>query len=117
MQFVRLFTGNDGRTHFQDIDLLFDRTDAIKPIRLAKTTGAVSICRFSPDHPVSWHPAPQLQYVVMLAGQMEVEAGDGERRRFSVGDVLFTEDTVGKGHVTRTVGDEPRVLLNVPLKA
>jgi hypothetical protein len=46
---------------------------------------------------------------------MEVEAGDGEARVFRPGDVLLTEDLEGKGHLTKTIGGEPRLLFVVPL--
>jgi hypothetical protein len=46
---------------------------------------------------------------------MEVEVGDGTKRRFGSGDVLVAEDLTGKGHITRGVGQQPRVSLAVPL--
>lgn len=115
MQIVRLFAGNDGQSHFEDIALAFREADFGESVSLRKAAGPVLLRRISPGHRVTWHPAPQLQYVVMLSGQMEVEAGDGEVRRFRPGDVLLTEDLTGKGHLTRTIGGEPRVLLVVPL--
>jgi uncharacterized cupin superfamily protein len=41
----------------------------------------------------------------MLSGEMEVEIGDGSKRRFKAGDVLLAEDTTGQGHITRRFGD------------
>ena len=52
-----------------------------------------------------WHPAPRLQFFIQLSGELEVEVGDGEVRRFSAGCVVLLEDTSGKGHITRVVGD------------
>jgi hypothetical protein len=37
-------------------------------------------------------------------GEIEVQASDGERRRFLPGACLLMEDTLGKGHATRNVG-------------
>jgi hypothetical protein len=44
----------------------------------------------------------------------EVEAGDGEVRRFPAGSVVFAEDAAGRGHVTRVVSAEPALLAVVP---
>jgi Cupin domain len=53
------------------------------------------------------HPAPAEQWVIVLRGAIEVEASDGQRRRFQPGDLLFVADTVGVGHATTAVGDPP----------
>jgi len=52
---------------------------------------------------------------VHLEGTVEVEASDGERRRFGPGDVVLVEDVSGRGHVTHWVGDGPRLTLFLPL--
>ena len=62
-----------------------------------------------------WHPAPRKQYVMVLEGIMEVEAGDGERRRFSAGSVLLVTDTEGPGHRTNVLGDQDVLLVWVPV--
>jgi hypothetical protein len=36
--------------------------------------------------------------------------------RFGPGDGILVEDLTEKGHTTRAVGDEPRVMMIVPLK-
>jgi quercetin dioxygenase-like cupin family protein len=54
-----------------------------------------------------WHPAPRRQLFVALAGELEVTVSDGEARRIRAGDVVLTEDTTGKGHTTRVIGDTP----------
>jgi hypothetical protein len=53
--------------------------------------------------------------VITLSGEAEIEIGDGTVRRFGPGDVMLAEDTTGRGHVTRVVGDEPRLYVSVPI--
>ena len=53
-----------------------------------------------------WHPTPQRQFFVYLSGGAGVEASDGEIRHFRTGDVLFVEDTTGKGHRSWVETDE-----------
>lgn len=52
-----------------------------------------------------WHPTPRRQYFVQTTGEIEVQVSDGETRRFHAGDVVLVEDTHGKGHTTRVIGD------------
>jgi hypothetical protein len=52
-----------------------------------------------------WHPAPKKQVLFYLAGEIEAETSDGEVRRFGPGSVTLVEDTTGKGHKSRVVGD------------
>ncbi len=52
-----------------------------------------------------FHPAPKRQFGVLIEGELEVTAGDGEVRTFKAGEVRFLEDTFGKGHQTKVVGD------------
>ena len=54
--------------------------------------------------------------MITLAGQVEIETGDGTIRRFGPGDVMLAEDTAGHGHITRVVGGQPRHYVFIPLK-
>jgi uncharacterized cupin superfamily protein len=51
----------------------------------------------------------------MLDGEVEIEAGDGTKRRFGTGDVLLAEDTAGRGHISRAVEGRPRKSIFVTL--
>ena len=43
-----------------------------------------------------WHPSPKLQWWFQLAGEVEVEVGDGEKRRFVAGSIVRVEDTTAE---------------------
>ena len=71
---------------------------------------AVSRLRFEETRPgsaLTWHPAPERQYVVTLSGTLDFETRDGTRFRLGPGDVLLAEDTAGGGHRWRLVDDQP----------
>jgi hypothetical protein len=53
--------------------------------------------------------------VVNLSGIAEFETADGSKRQLVPGDVLVAEDLTGHGHIARSIGDEFRVSLAVPL--
>lgn len=110
MQVVRIYTGADNQTHFQDVDLATFTT-----LSAQVGTGPVRLNQGPARSLSDFHNAPRRQYVVMMSGQMEIEIGDGSKRVFDPGDVLVAEDLTGKGHITRGIGEQPRVSLAVPL--
>lgn len=56
------------------------------------------------------HPSPLRMWIIVLSGEMEFEAGDGERQRIAAGSTLLLEDTVGIGHRSRVLGNAAAVL-------
>ncbi len=109
--YVRLYTGDDGQSHFEELDL---PTGPVAGSPMQAATG-ISFRKAEPGEKIDWHPAPRRQYVITLSGQGEIEVGDGTVLRFGPGDVVLAEDLTGKGHLTRVVGNEPRVSTAIPL--
>ncbi len=106
IRLVHLFTGPDGQSHVTDghVDLTGAGTD------LASAWETASEVRFQESPPgahLDWHDAPQRQYVVTLAGNLEFTTRGGESFRLGPGDVLLAEDTVGGGHSWRTLDGDP----------
>jgi quercetin dioxygenase-like cupin family protein len=72
----------------------------------------------SPPHSsLDWHDAPEIQYVITLAGTLEFTTRDGEQFVVRPGDVLVAEDNVGSGHKWRLIDDQPWRRAYVVLKA
>ncbi len=110
---VRIYTGHDGQTHFEDLPLPAEESH-----NFALQAGANLAFRcFPADYFSDWHIAPRRQYIFILAGQMEIGIGDGTARRFGPGDVVLADDLTGQGHTTRSVGGGPRVSATVPVGA
>ena len=106
----RLYTGADGQSHFETIDL--DKTaDWTKGLPTTNITfRSAPAGRFQ-----DWHPAPRRQFVIILSGQLEIGLGDGSKHIFGPGDARLVEDTTGQGHTTAVYGNEPCVTATVPL--
>ncbi|MGE3537897.1 MAG: hypothetical protein AB7N91_10750 [Candidatus Tectimicrobiota bacterium] len=105
---VRIYTGNDGQTHFEDLNI-----PAADVQNMAIQAGTdIVFRRFPADYFSDWHTAPQRQYIFILSGQMEIGIGDGSSRRFGPGDVVLADDLTGQGHTTRSLG-VPRVSATV----
>ncbi len=110
MQIVRVFAGDDGESHFEDVT----------PEQLSEIVNRVGegdiILNQRPSPSVhDYHNAPRRQYVVNLSGVSEYETADGTVRRLMPGDVLIAEDVTGHGHIARNLGDDLRLSLAVPL--
>ena len=109
IEYVRLYAGPDGESHFVDAEIEL-RLGAVAPpappVWLSAFLPAerVAFGGVSPDWYGDWHPAPRRQFLVYIAGEVEVEASDGEVRRLGPGSIALVEDTTGKGHRSRVVG-------------
>jgi len=51
------------------------------------------------------HNAPRRQLIFLTSGILELESSAGARHICRPGDLIFAEDTKGKGHITRSLRD------------
>lgn len=109
MKITRIRTGNDGESHFQELDLPLDQSQrrATSPWMPA---GAAAFGLSDALEPQDWHHAPRRQLVAVLGGVLEVEVGDGSKARFGTGDTFIADDRAGRGHLTRDLEGPVRLL-------
>ena len=108
MKITRLYSGQDGESHFEDQDIpLKDNGDIGKLSKLFDATG-IQFRETSSEYGYDWHNAPCRQFVIMLDGEVEITVGSGETRCFVTGDILLAEDCTGRGHISRSVNQRPR---------
>ena len=115
MHVTRIYTGDDGQSHFEDIEVDLQSTGVAGRMSEPVPTSSVIFRETGSDYDLDFHPAPRRQYVVNLTGRVELEIGSGEKRTLSGGEILLAEDTSGQGHKSRAVGDEPRKCLFITL--
>ena len=95
---TRIFTGPDGQSHFDETEIpIKDKQDFGWQSEAIKAT-AVFIRGKKGRHEGDWHKLSQKQLIILLEGELEVEVGDGTKRRFTAGDIFLCEDTTGQGH-------------------
>jgi quercetin dioxygenase-like cupin family protein len=116
MKITRMYTGNDGRSHFEDLEMPFDPALEAQRTDVEGTKGIQFVFQ-PPGFVIDMHPAPRRQYVITVQGQAEIEMGDGTVRRFAAGDIVLADDLTGEGHITRIIGDTPRISAQVSLDA
>ena len=96
MHYLRLYADQHGNAAFEDVDL------AQPPPQPSTQVGFRSF-------PPGWQGARILAdgrlLVFILTGEVALTASDGTERRVGPGDVVLVEDTWGRGHAARVVGD------------
>jgi len=108
MKYIRLFADNAGESHFADVEIEFTDTDytaSAPPLGLSSTSSATrfGFMNAPAGWESDWHPSFARNFFVVINGEWEVTASDGETRRFGAGSLLLVEDTTGKGHKSRVV--------------
>jgi hypothetical protein len=114
---TRIYTGDDGRSHFED--LVVPMEELIAGARISLRSALVPLAGVSfRETPLGraeeYHCPKQRQFVITLFGAVEISCAGG-RRCFGPGDVLFAEDITGEGHGNRELlGPRQSLILPVP---
>ena len=115
MLITRVYTGSDGKSHFEDVEIELLDQGPMGSISSLWSAKGVLFRKVSGDYDLDFHNAPRRQFVVNLTGAVEIEVGDGTKRQLGAGSILLAEDTEGQGHISRSINDEPRECLFIPL--
>ena len=115
MKVLRVFTGSDNASHFEDVDVTMKEYGVGgKLSALIKGTGVI-FREVGGDYDLDFHTAPRRQFVVNLIGSVDITIGDGTSRRLGSGEILLAEDTEGQGHKSRAVDGTSRTCLFIPI--
>ena len=103
MRLVHIFTRESGESviAIRHIPMTGDARPASKTFQ----GGAVFFRETPQGHVQDYHNAPRRQLIFLTSGILELEASDGRRVVCRPGDLIFAEDTEGKGHITRSLRD------------
>ncbi|MEW6145866.1 MAG: hypothetical protein AB1598_12700 [Thermodesulfobacteriota bacterium] len=108
MKITRVYSDPSGESHFGEIEIGLRDKGSIGRLSERFPVKSMIFRENDSDYDYDWHNAPERQYIVLLDGEIEIEVGDGERRIFRGGDVIFVEDVDGRGHRTRVTNNRPR---------
>ncbi len=120
MKYTRLYSDEQGESHFEDLEIQFQTVDFAPPappleISAFGSAEQCSILKAKPGWKGDWHPAPYRQLHFYLSGEVEAETSDGEIRRIGAGHIVLVEDTSGKGHRSHVIGSSDVVIAIVKL--
>jgi len=107
-----LYTGPDGLAYVKDIEV------AAGPHGVADLfpVAGEEVHRTPAGFSIGWHVEKRRQYLITLSGRGEIDIAGGKKIILTPGSILLVENTTGKGHMTRTLGNMPWVSLWMPLK-
>lgn len=119
MKIGRIYATPDGESHIGESDIVLTQDEA-RPLFSNSTrfpATAVGFQRVRAGGAATWHNPPQRWLAFILAGTWEIETSDGSRHQFAAGSVTLVEDTTGKGHRGRAIGDQDVLVASVRLPA
>lgn len=109
---TRIYTGTDGFSHAEVVPMKLSASGASD---MMKASGA-QFSRRLPGPASDWHVGPRRQLVITLSGRAELEVAGGQKVAVGPGHISLIEDTTGKGHITKNVGPDDRIVVTIPLE-
>ena len=96
----------DGRSHIEKLPAPTTRNKPLPVAQVLMTT----IEQGTED----WHNAPFKTFTLNLTGNIRAEMSDGSSEAIGPGDLVYLEDTGGKGHVTHLLTRVTCLFLRMP---
>ena len=120
MKYTEIYADENGVSHFRDVEVeltLAEIAPPALPVYLSafKQASEVGFYSIPPGWVAGWHGTPSEGFVFVLEGEVEIEVGDGEVRRFPQGAVWLHKDRIGRGHDSRIVSEKDALLVMVKL--
>ena len=115
MEVVRVYTGDDGQSHFENVEIDLPHESVGGRLSDLIRGSGVIFREVAGSYDLDFHTAPRRQFVVNLIGSVDITVGDGTTRRLGSGDILLAEDTTGQGHKSQAVDGQPRTCLFIPI--
>jgi hypothetical protein len=116
LRVTRIFTGADGQTHFDQVDVKFAAVPGapatIEKSTPVRVTRAYAV-RAAAGSVQGWHTSDARRYMIAISGRAELEIAGGQKVFIEPGRICLDEDLTGKGHTFRVLGSEDWVALFV----
>ncbi|HEY1903898.1 MAG TPA: hypothetical protein VGG56_15805 [Terracidiphilus sp.] len=113
---TRLYTGGDGLTHWDEVDVKFSPVpgapatiEQSTPVRVTRSY----VVRAAPGTVESWHNTDARRYMIAISGRAEFGIAGGQKVFVEPGRVCLAEDLTGQGHTFRVLGSDEWVALFV----
>ena len=115
---VILFTDTDGRARFREEQVALSEGKPASMLSTLMPSGGFQLRHSPVGFRSEFHVTVTPQWVIILAGQMEITLQDGSARVFGPGEHFFSDDALPAGvsfdpklhgHWSRQVGDQPLV--------
>jgi len=107
----RWFTGTDGLSHLEEMN----PSDANRGELFARPAVSVALRTFPAGKVWDWHNSGGSRLIIVIQGQAETELSDGTVVTSGPGAIVLAEDSTGKGHRGRVIGNVPTVNIDLLL--
>lgn len=103
MKYARLYADSGGETHFEDVEADFKQSEFRPGVGLfgvtdPKAASEIVFVQTPAGFSDDYHPTPRKLLIVVLTGENQITATDGETRRFGPSEVMIMDDVGSKGH-------------------
>jgi hypothetical protein len=116
MHVHNLYCDADGESHWRDVEIDWAEENDAGKLSARQPVHGIIFRQTQAEHDRPWHPAPRRQYIINLDAGVTLTASDGEARTIGRGEVILVEDVTGKGHLSKSVNNEMRHSIFVPLE-
>jgi quercetin dioxygenase-like cupin family protein len=115
MKMVRFHDLPSGDSRFEQVEVKFPDASSDEEGNTYRLTRAITaqdamFVELPKGFAQDWHNAPSRQFVLVMAGVLEVETSDREKRQWRAGEVFLADDVRGQGHQTRVLEGPVRLL-------
>ena len=122
VSYHRIHADSAGESRIERLDLAM-RTQMFAPpaapldLSDPEAASTVRLLRLAVGWFGDWHPTPVRQWFFYLAGEATMLASDGSQLTAVAGSIVLVEDTTGKGHQTRVIGNADVIVAAVQVPA
>ena len=93
MAIYRIFPGDDGESHIEEMSL-----DDHPELGALTNLSEVRVQQFDGTRKRDFNPLPERRLIIHLSGEVEITTTDGSKQIFRAGDIRLKEDVAGRGH-------------------
>jgi hypothetical protein len=111
-----LYCDAQGESHWRDVEIAWENAGPEGKTSARQAARGIIFRQTQAEHDRPWHPAPRRQYIINLDAGVELTASDGEARKIGAGEIVLVEDTTGKGHLSKSINNQMRHSIFVPLE-
>jgi hypothetical protein len=111
-----LYCDASGESHWRDVNIEWENEGPGGKTSARQFANGIIFRQTQAEHDRPWHPAPRRQYIINLDTGVELTASDGESRKIGAGEIILVEDTKGKGHLSKSINNQMRHSIFVPIE-
>ena len=111
-----LYCDANGESHWRDVNIEWVNEGPEGKTSERQAANGIIFRQTQAEHDRPWHPAPRRQYIINLDAGVELTASDGKARTIGAGEIILVEDIPGKGHLSKSVNNQMRHSIFVPIE-